>query len=96
MLAATEPLGERKNPGVWPTYTQRHPRLARSMTRVCGLEIDGSAEDYQRIGRERAPRPSPPLGTERAGGAVAAPGKRLQSVLAFRGVGRVFLQPRAA
>ncbi|MFI0815380.1 hypothetical protein [Streptomyces sp. NPDC021115] len=37
------------------TYTQRPPRLARSLTRVCGLETDGSAEDYQRIGRDHVP-----------------------------------------
>ncbi|MFE0631157.1 nitroreductase family deazaflavin-dependent oxidoreductase [Streptomyces sp. NPDC058864] len=36
-------------------YASRHPRLARRLMRLCGLETDGSAEDYYLIGRDHIP-----------------------------------------
>ncbi|MGG7569288.1 hypothetical protein [Streptomyces sirii] len=37
------------------TYASRYPRLARKLMRVCGLEVDGTAEDFYLVGRDHIP-----------------------------------------
>jgi deazaflavin-dependent oxidoreductase (nitroreductase family) len=36
-------------------YARRHPRAARSLMRVCGLQVDRSTEDYQIVGEHYIP-----------------------------------------
>jgi deazaflavin-dependent oxidoreductase (nitroreductase family) len=33
-------------------YAGRHPRLARRLMRTCGIEVDGSPEEYFDVGRD--------------------------------------------
>lgn len=37
------------------SYAPRRPRTARRLMSVCGLEVDGSVEDYEQVGREFVP-----------------------------------------
>ncbi len=53
--AVAEPLGPEESGRLLAAYALRHPRLARGLMRMCGLEPDGSAEDYDRIGRAHIP-----------------------------------------
>ncbi|GAA3371682.1 nitroreductase family deazaflavin-dependent oxidoreductase [Streptomyces antimycoticus] len=55
MPAIAEPLDPEESGRLMATYALRHPRLARGLMRMCGLEGDGSAEDYHRIGRDHIP-----------------------------------------
>ncbi|MGR3939677.1 nitroreductase family deazaflavin-dependent oxidoreductase [Streptomyces sp. BRA346] len=55
MSAVAEPLGPEESGRLMAAYALRHPRLARGLMRMCGLETDGSAEDYHRIGRTHIP-----------------------------------------
>lgn len=36
-------------------YAQRHPRLARRLMSFCGIEMDGTPDDYLTVGRELVP-----------------------------------------
>lgn len=36
-------------------YATRHPRIAARLMRLCGLEVDGTAEDFYLVGRDHVP-----------------------------------------
>jgi len=36
-------------------YAQRNPGAAKQLTKICGLTVDGSDEDYATVGREYIP-----------------------------------------
>jgi deazaflavin-dependent oxidoreductase (nitroreductase family) len=36
-------------------YAPRHPRIARRLMAVCGIETDGTPEDYYLVGRDHIP-----------------------------------------
>jgi len=36
-------------------YAAHHPRLARRLMGLCGIRVDGTAADYDRVGRELVP-----------------------------------------
>ncbi|MGO4750476.1 nitroreductase family deazaflavin-dependent oxidoreductase [Streptomyces sp. 2MCAF27] len=53
--AVAQPLTPEESGRVMAAYALRHPRLARRLMRVCGLEADGSDQDYDLIGRDHIP-----------------------------------------
>ncbi|WP_431961974.1 nitroreductase family deazaflavin-dependent oxidoreductase [Actinacidiphila sp. bgisy160] len=62
--AVARPLPPDESGRLMAAYASRHPRLARRLMRLCGLETDGSADDYYLIGRDHIPfvavTPAPP------------------------------------
>ncbi|MFI1523830.1 nitroreductase family deazaflavin-dependent oxidoreductase [Kitasatospora cineracea] len=55
-LAATaRPLTPDESGLAMANYALRHPRTARRLMRLCGLEVDGSGRDYYLAGRDHVP-----------------------------------------
>ncbi len=50
--AVAEPLPPDASGRAMAVYALRHPRTARRLMRVCGLEVDGTAGDYFAVGRD--------------------------------------------
>ena len=49
------PLTPEENAVMMVDYAQRNPKAAKALTSVCGLTVDGSAEDYATVGRDYIP-----------------------------------------
>ncbi|WP_432037905.1 nitroreductase family deazaflavin-dependent oxidoreductase [Streptomyces cucumeris] len=82
MSAVAQPLGPAESGQLMAAYALRHPRLARALVRMCGLEVDGSARDYYRIGLDHIPfvrvLPDPPAQHEAPGPVPEAKEKRFR------------------
>lgn len=55
MRAIAHALAPEESGRLMAAYALRHPRAARKLMRLCGLETDGSAGDYYLIGRDHIP-----------------------------------------
>ncbi len=53
--AVARPLSPDASGWAMVEYAGRHPRLARRLMRICGVEVDGSPEEYYDIGRDEIP-----------------------------------------
>jgi deazaflavin-dependent oxidoreductase (nitroreductase family) len=53
--AVARPMTPEESGRAMATYARRHPRTARRLMGACGIETDGTAEDYARVGHEFIP-----------------------------------------
>ena len=53
--AVARPMGPEESGRVMAEYALRHPRTARKLMAFCGLETDGTEQDYHLIGRDHIP-----------------------------------------
>lgn len=53
--ATARPLSPEQSGETVAAYAPRHPRTARRLMRICGIETDGTVEDYYLIGRDLIP-----------------------------------------
>ncbi|MCC9311413.1 nitroreductase family deazaflavin-dependent oxidoreductase [Kitasatospora sp. RB6PN24] len=53
--ALARPLGPEESGRLMASYAGRHPRLARQLTALCGLSVDGTEPDYYAVGRDHIP-----------------------------------------
>jgi len=53
--AVARPMGPEESGRVMAEYALRHPRTARKLMAFCGLETDGTEQDYYLIGRDHIP-----------------------------------------
>ncbi|WP_419992566.1 nitroreductase family deazaflavin-dependent oxidoreductase [Streptomyces boninensis] len=53
--AVAEPLAPEESGRLMARYALRHPRTAAKLMRFCGIETDGSQEDYYLVGRDYIP-----------------------------------------
>ncbi len=53
--AVARPLPPDASGWAMAEYAGRHPRLARRLTRMCGIEADGTPEDWFTVGRDDIP-----------------------------------------
>ncbi|NGN68981.1 nitroreductase family deazaflavin-dependent oxidoreductase [Streptomyces sp. A7024] len=55
MPARAEPLGPEESGRLMARYAGRHPRTAAKLMKLCGVETDGTAQDYFLAGRDYLP-----------------------------------------
>ena len=55
LSATAQPLTPEESGRAMARYALRHPRTARRLMRVCGLDVDGTADDYHLVGRDHVP-----------------------------------------
>ena len=55
MAADARPMTPDESGRAMAAYAPRHPRAARALMRVCGVEADGSAEDWFAVGHDHIP-----------------------------------------
>ncbi|UNO40812.1 nitroreductase family deazaflavin-dependent oxidoreductase [Streptomyces sp. MST-110588] len=53
--AVARPMTPEESGRAMAEYAPRHPRTARRLMGVCGIETDGTAEDYYLVGRDHIP-----------------------------------------
>ncbi|WP_030902445.1 nitroreductase family deazaflavin-dependent oxidoreductase [Streptomyces sp. NRRL F-5126] len=53
--AVARPMTPEESGRAMAEYAPLHPRTARRLMAVCGIETDGSTEDYYAIGRDHIP-----------------------------------------
>jgi deazaflavin-dependent oxidoreductase (nitroreductase family) len=53
--AVASPLTPEASGRAMAKYASQHPRIAAKLMRVCGLEVDGTAEDFYLAGRDHVP-----------------------------------------
>lgn len=53
--ATARPLTPEESGRAMADYAPRHPKAARRLMAICGIETDGSPEDYYLIGRDHIP-----------------------------------------
>ncbi|MBY8889449.1 nitroreductase family deazaflavin-dependent oxidoreductase [Streptomyces sp. PTM05] len=53
--ALAKPLSPEESGRAMARYAARHPRTARKLMRICGIEVDGTVEDYYLVGRDYVP-----------------------------------------
>ncbi len=49
------PLPADESSAMMVEYAHRNPRAAKTLTKICGLTLDGTDEDYAIVGREHIP-----------------------------------------
>jgi len=53
--ATARPMSPSRSGRAMVEYAAHHPRLARRLMAICGIRVDGTAADYDRVGRELVP-----------------------------------------
>ncbi|MEV8524456.1 nitroreductase family deazaflavin-dependent oxidoreductase [Streptomyces sp. NPDC052000] len=53
--ATARPMTPEESGRAMAAYAPRHPRTARRLMAVCGIETDGTEDDYYLIGRDHIP-----------------------------------------
>lgn len=53
--AVARPLAPEESGRAMVEYARRHPRTARRLMRFCGIETDGTENDYRIVGRDLIP-----------------------------------------
>ena len=53
--ATARPLDPARSGRAMTEYAALHPRLARRLMNACGIRVDGTAADYEQVGRELIP-----------------------------------------
>jgi len=54
-LVTAVPLSPQESAEMMVDYAHRNPRAAKELSKLCGLTVDGSDEDYATVGREYIP-----------------------------------------
>ncbi|MFF2848028.1 nitroreductase family deazaflavin-dependent oxidoreductase [Streptomyces sp. NPDC058001] len=55
VAAVARAMGPEESGRAMAGYAPRHPRTARRLMDVCGIETDGTVEDFYRVGRDLIP-----------------------------------------
>ncbi|MFC1407535.1 MULTISPECIES: nitroreductase family deazaflavin-dependent oxidoreductase [Streptacidiphilus] len=53
--ALAHPMTPEESGRAMAVYAPRHPRTAKRLMAICGIETDGTPEDYYRIGHDHLP-----------------------------------------
>ena len=55
MAARAEPLSPQESGEAMLRYARKHPRAARNLTKLIGLDVDGSEESYRAVAQKHVP-----------------------------------------
>ena len=55
MTAVAEPLSPEESGELMVRYARKHPKAARNLSKLMGLEVDGTEEGYRRAAQEHIP-----------------------------------------